>query len=510
MSETNINRIDTVARQAQDAKGVVPEDIFPSTNIWMQALAPLIERPISPSLSITNNIGGAISLAAKSENTTHRIQRDRKGRSIPVRMALYLDRILVSRPDFGTLPQQFQVELLYLLCITIQLVSDQITSMNEEGPWKSLRQEEALSEADELVSSSRHFISTRVVAQSHDSNTGEPSVSDLLLDLMMTQSKELTTRGIYSSRALSELIQSLVESRGMTPALEERLLRTEILKASPETTLVAAAAVTGLGETAQPSKQAFNFCNRLVSDVAAASITDEKTLMKLVLLTLCGQMYEKGDLPVANNRIVFAVRQICSWFDEPENLNPAMRAEICRSLAQLLPCMKDTYGPYWEQTLDFCLAGWTKAVESPLDEVLPFIHASLRLVKTLETLEEPNDDLEDSLKEISETKSKALIELLKLPRGFTSQPLEIVDGMICREIEKLPTRHIPDLADIFPLVASESRDIQTAAFNLLHKAIPSQQEQKSVDVLLDKTGKYREFTFCMEMLADDLYRCSFA
>lgn len=463
------------------------EDIFPNTNIWMEQLGLLFEQPIDPSLSITSNVGGAAALIKSSKGkVSSRLQRDRKGRSVPVRMALYLNHVLNSRVDFSTLPQQFQVELLYLQCITAQLVSDQITTMSDEGPWKSLHEGEAISEAEDLISSARSFINTRVVSQSPGAKS---SISQLLLDLMMQQSREQTTRGLYSSRALCELIQAIVETRGMTPDLEEQLLKPEILKTTPETVLVAAAVVAGLGEAGQGSKSINNFCNRLVSDAAGASPEAAKTHMSLVLLSLCGQIYDKGELPVANNRIVFGVRQITSWLDDPEELSAPICAEICRALSQLLPCMKDVYGSYWEKTLEFCTFLWTKAGGCELKEALPFIHASLKLSKTLETMPEPNDDLEDALKEFTEPKSKTLIDLLKVPREGSSQPLQIVDGMICREVEKMPIRHMPDLADIFPLVASESRDIQNAAFNLLHKAIPAQQEQKSVDVLLDKTGK---------------------
>jgi hypothetical protein len=482
--------METVALQAEAASDVPLEDIFPNTNIWMEQLALFFEQPVDPSLSITSNVGGAAALIKSSINTSAPgIARDRKGRSIPVRMALYLNRILQSKIDFTTLPEAFQVELLYLQAITAQLITDQITTMSDDGPWKSLRGDEAISDAEELVSSSRSFFNTWASAQKPG---GNPSMPQMLLDLMMQQSRELTSKGLYSSRAMSELIQSIVDVHGLTAGMEDQLLKAEILKTTPETVLVAASVVAGLGETAQGSKAIGNFCNRLVSDAAGASLREEKTHMTLVLLSLCGEIYDEGELPVANNRIVFAVRQITSWLDEPEDISPALCAEICRSLAQLLPCMKDVYGSYWEKTLDFCIFLWTKgAAAHDIKESLPFIHASLKLSKVLETLSDPNDDLEDALKAFSEAKSKALVELLRLPREEdSSQPQEIVDGMICREVEKLPMRHIPDLADIFPLVASESRDIQTAAFNLLHKAIPAQQEQKSVDVLLDKTGEY--------------------
>lgn len=474
--------IGTVASQAENATGVPLEELFPSTNVWMEQLAVFLHQPMNPALSITSNIGGAALVLPNDRSTPNpQISRDRKGRSVPVRMALYLNRILEGKLDVSTLPEQFQVELLCLQCITAQLVSDQITTMDVHGPYESLFEREAAREAEDLVSFAQGYLNTLIV------NPGSPAPL-LLLDLLVEQSKNATTSGHYAARALCELISSIVEAQGLSLQLEETLLKADVLKASPETVLVAAATVSGIGEAGQGSKAFQNFTNRLVSDVAGASSGSSKTHATLVLLTLCAQAYERGELPVANNRIVFAVRQITSWLDEPD-FSPSFSAEVCRALAALLPCMKDVYGSYWEATLEFCVSLWQTVATLDLHDALPIIHASLKLVRMLETLSEPNDDLEDALKETSNAKSKALIELLKLPRPTSSQPLEIVDSMICREVEKIPLRLYPDLGDIFPLVATQSRDVQTAAFNLLHRAIPAQQEQKSVDVLLDKTGK---------------------
>lgn len=381
------------------------------------------------------------------------------------------------------MPEQFQIELLFLQCITIQLASDQITLMTKNGLWESLDSAEDLSEAEELVSSSREFINTSIVREFE-----EPSLLAQLMDLMMVEAKALTPRGLYSSRALSDLIQATVEAYGLGATLEAKLLKNETLKSAPDTVLVAAAIITGLGEASQSSKAMNNFCNRLVSDVAGASPDNEKALMTLVLVTLCSQVYETGELPVANNRIVFAVRQVTSWLDEADDLPASFSAEVCRTLAQLLPCMKDVYGSYWEKTAQFCISLWNRAERDPLSEALPYIHASMKLVRALEALPEPNDDLEDALKEVSEPKAKGIIKLLQLDRENASRTQEIVDAMICREVDKISTRFVPDLSDIFPLIASESRDIQTASFNLLHRALPEQQEQQSVDLLLDKKG----------------------
>ncbi|KAF4966358.1 hypothetical protein FSARC_5928 [Fusarium sarcochroum] len=481
--------IDTLVSQAQNAASsdIPTEELFPSTNVWMKELAPLLELSINPSLSITNSIGGAAALVKGAPRSTQlRIHRDRKGRAIPTRMALYVSQLSDKLP-LSQLPKPFQLELLYLQCLTVQLISDQITCMEENRLWKTLKHAEASGQAEEFVSKTRGVLNSLAADSNALSGSGEEkSIIHELVDLLTHHSRELTPRGLYSARALGELVQSLAEVHGASSGLEDALLKPDLLKVGPTTVLPASAIIAGFGETLQPSKAANNFCNRVVSEIAGAGVQSEKTLMTLVLLSSCAQIYDAGELPVANNRIVFAVRQITSWLDEPENLSPTLCAEICRALNKLLPCMKDVYGSYWEKTIEFCISLWNRAHEFELDEALPFIHSSLKLSKTLESLQEPNDDLEDALKEYAGAKPRALVELLRLPRDTSSQPLEIVDAILCREVEKISLRHAPDLSDIFGLVASDSRDIQTAAFNLLHKAIPEQQQQKTVDAMLDK------------------------
>lgn len=487
--------IETLVKQAKEASSTaVPlEDLLPSTNVWMEQLKPFFELPINPILSMSSPIGGA-TILSKSTPTlskkTHRVPRDRHGRSVPARMAIYLSLLTAEGIDLSKLPSQFLVELLYLQCITVQLISDQITLRDTNGLFSNLDGEESMREADTVITSLRSFLNRYTAAKDWwvaSKDSSETEMIRELATLLVQQSKSLSPSAVYSARALSELLQSTAEAQGLSSSLEEHFVKSEYLKSTPDTVLVSAAILAGLGEPLQASKQINNFCNRLVSDVAGAAVDGERTKSILSLLTLCSRLYESGELPVANNRIVFAVRQITSWFEDPQLLDAQISTEICRSLASLLPCIKDVYGPHWEKTINFCLDTWRNGSESELDNLLPLVHASLKLARVVETISEPNDDLEDALRDLASDKPAALAQLLKLLRDVNAPAAEIVTRVLSREVAKIPVRQIPDLGDIYPLVASESRDIQTAAFGLLHRAIPVQQEQASVDVLLDKT-----------------------
>lgn len=496
-------RVSTLVSQARSAiqSGAASwEDILPDTNVWMSQMAPFLNSPINPALSIMSSIGGAISLprAARRDEGTASIARDREGRSVPLRMAMYTSDLLLNQEvESLHLPRQFHIEILYLQCLVVQLASDHVSCMSQEGLWLTLDDETAVIEAGELVTASRSLLKRWIVKAknwtSPEETADNPSAIVLgLLELTMRESRAMSSRGAYSARVLSEVLQTIIESHGLAGAVEEKYLGTNDLKAKADTVLLASGLISGLGDAAQSSKAVSNCCNRLVSEVAALSPEDERAEMTLVLLALTGQVYETGDLPVANNRIVFAVRQITSWLDDASNFDSSLSAAICRALKVLLPCMTEVYGSYWESTLQFCGELWTRAASIDLNDALSFVHASMKLYKILESITEPNDDLADALQDFSESKSKCLIELLRVDRPVSSQPLSIVDGMLCREVEKISIDGIPEPEELFGLVSSESRDIQTAAFSLLHRKIPADQQQKSIDALLDKTGRYKE------------------
>ncbi|KAG5984455.1 hypothetical protein E4U55_004675 [Claviceps digitariae] len=470
-------------------------DILPNTNIWMSHMAPFLDSPIDPALSITSNIGGAVLLprAAHQDEPKPFIPRDREGRSVPLRMAMYTSDLLLNQEvESLHLPREFHIEVLFLQCLVVHLASDQISSMSQRGLWLTLDDGTALIEAQELVVASRSLLKKWIVKADNwiSPEEGADNSSTIvlgLLELTMKESRDMTPRGAYSARVLCELLQTIVESHSLPSVVEEKYLGTNDLKAKADTVLLASGLIGGLGDAAQSSKAVSNLCNRLVSDVAALSPGDERAEMTLVLLALTGQVYETGDLPVANNRIVFAVRQITSWLDDTSSFESSFSAAICRALKVLLPCMAEVYGSYWESTLHFCRELWTRAASTDLNDALSFLHASMKLYKVLETIAEPNDDLADALQDFSAFKSKGLIELLRLNRPTSSQPFNIVDSMLCREVEKISIDRIPEPEELFGLISSESRDVQTAAFSLLHRKIPADQQQKSIDALLAKT-----------------------
>lgn len=424
---------------------------------------------------------------------TH-IQRDAQGCSIPGRMALYLAKLISSGFDFDGTEFSAQLDLIINLGLTAELAADQLTLLEEDGIWRSLSPHGALSDSESLVASAQKYfvmIAERAPRWRDGTGTGQSRLVHAVIQRLTQASRSLSPLAFYSARCMQSILQALTERHGFSSSGEQWLVDTDCFKSSPSTIFPAAAILSGFGETVSTSKTVNNLCNRLVSDIAGAKLGQEMSLITLILLNVCMQAYDIGELPVANNRLVFAVKQITSWLETPEDIDNAFATEACRCLQRLLPCIKDVYGSYWESAVDFCIYLWTKPPTELVDHRLPELHASLRLMATLQSLEEPNDDLIDALETSQERKSAALIDILKLPREKHAQPLEIVDAILCRQVEKLPLQRYDDLSEIYGLVASESRAVQTAAFTILNRALPTVQEKLSVDVLLEK--RYARF-----------------
>ncbi|KAI1334461.1 hypothetical protein F5Y15DRAFT_401526 [Xylariaceae sp. FL0016] len=467
-----------------------PVVLLPKPEKWTQELSSILEETPDPSLALTNSLGGAFFLPTTTSTTPNtNLKRDSNNCAIPGRMAMYTAKLLASGFDYKSLPLPLQVETIINLGVTAELASDQLTVLSDHKIWDSLTLDTSSTEAESLVFSAR-----KVIASLTEGATGwrdgvgstESVLVHTVVQTLLEKCRELTPTGLYCSRVLNGILQSLTERHGFPSSGEQWLAELGILKTSQHTVFPATAILGGLGETISASRAVSNFCNRLVSDIAGAKLGEEKSLMTLTLLNATMQVYDVGELPVANNRLVFAVKNITSWLESPDDLDYRFAAEACRSLHLLLPCVKDVYGSYWEYSVDFCIYLWTKQTLQSLNCRLPEIHASLRLMSALESLEEPNDDLVDVLQSSAAKRSSALINLLKLPREKNTQPLEIVDSIICRQIERVPLHHVKDLSELYDLIASDSRSIQTAAFLVLHKALPAVQEQVSVDVLLEK------------------------
>ena len=453
----------------------------------------------SPALAVMRPFAGAVYLVKEPTGSAWKSQKDLNGHSVALRMAMYTAS-LVSEDAFKSLPRLAQVELLFLTCLTSELATDHIDLLNDNELFDAHQELDSLNDIRDFIANAQNCLVS--VAQDSRSwrrnqedavvgtSDSSATVHELIFKLIGASTSN-SALSYYSAKSLSHILSKLVDAHGwQTEGGDEWLTKIDVLKSSTSNVLGATGILTGLGENLDSSKLVNNLCNRLVSDITGASATADKTLPLLVLLNSTLGVYDPDDLPVAQNRLVFAVQKILGWTDTLAATNPHLASEACRALQKLLPAIKTVFGTYWETSLSFCISIWNSSTNGKLsDEAIPMIGMSLKLLLILRNLEDANDDLQDSLVEFQDQVSEGLVRLLQLRRSRESQPLEFVDGLLSRLIIHVPSSTITDHSEFYPLVASDFRMVQSAAYDILFKALPEVQQQISVDVLLENKGK---------------------
>lgn len=485
-------------------QGISVLQVLPNPVQWSEALLPLLEGVPSPELSLINSLGSAVSLVRLPSHKQASQQSkhvDLYGFTIPFRMALYTAQLLSKGSNLQNVPADDTVMILRLLSLTFLLANDQCNLKEEDRLWDSLADSEAERQVLEFMGSEQ--IIQQAICK--DANSWRSNVPDgpsailahRLVRSLIEASSGTSTVAFYSARALNSIIAALVAAHGWKSlGGDEWLTSLDILRPLTPNVFASVAILSGLQEFLATSKLVSNLCNRLISDITSASANEERTLELLILLNATIAVFEPSNLPIANNRVVFAVKNITSWMTENHSLSPFFAAEACRSLQLLLPSIRGVYGPYWETTINFCVSLWKGwKGESPNGnsneplQYLSVLNTSLRLVTLLKSLKEPNDDLSEALTDSARLISNGLLELLRLPRTKDSSPWLIFQTHLWRQSADIPSTHIPDLSVLYPLIASDSSLIQSAAFLMLSRAIPATQEQISIDVVLEKKGK---------------------
>ncbi|KAB8292386.1 hypothetical protein EYC80_008122 [Monilinia laxa] len=484
--------INTLVQQAEaviaasDDNSLHPE-LFPDVTKWSQSLAPLLVQAPNSTLGVMRPFAGAAFLVRSQENSEFsQPSRDVYGYSVALRMAMYSAHLVRDHPD--RLSKDTLVEVLYLMCLTVELSNDQLDLL-EINKLFAVPSEEAVSGVrafgDMIYQETLPFILLHSKAWREGFESGSPlefsSVVHTLIMKLLDASRGNTSTSFYSARVLSHLLPKLVEQHGwQAVGSEEWISKLEILKSSTPNILGAVAILTGLHETLSTSQLVSNLCNRIISDVAGATAQSEKTLGLIVLLNATLSIYDDDDLPVAQNRLVFAVKQILSWTPEIASTDYQLSSEACFALQRLLPAIKSVYGSYWESTLEFCIKIWeTMESKEYYDQKLSMMGMSLKLFSNIRNLQDANDDLEDALTQYGETASQCFIKLMKLPRFKPTQPLGFVDNLLSRLVVKIPSSHIKDVSEFYPL---SKREISVNA--LLEKK-DAQLPEELLSLLLD-------------------------
>ncbi|KAK4226614.1 E3 ubiquitin-protein ligase listerin [Podospora fimiseda] len=489
-SSLDINTLIQQALAAFKSAKLPGEDLFPSSTAWMTELSCFLDRAPNPALSIYSSMEGAYFLVQGAPDAPEPMpSRDSNGRSAPARMALFTAKLLSSGVELSSLPIQTQLDLLYLLCITDAVSADQLAAGELIGLWRNIPEQDTETEILEFTSLTSTVIST-IIGQVHgwrDLDMSGDTLVEQLVNYMLQSARGFNAVAFYTSKALSNLLQAIIKAHGPLNQVDQWLTKLSLSRVTPDSTFLATALLTGLDDTLASSRTIQTLCARLISELPGYTPASPRTLPSLVLLNICASIFEAGQIPVEPRKQVMVLQQLTKWMDTPDEVDSRLAAETCKAITRIFPNVKDVYGPFWEKSIEFCLLLWQRAADDSPDERLPYLHSSLKLMQTLRSAEDPNDDLEDALTTNHAAESAGLISLLAVARNAPlTLPSQLVSSLLSRVVSKIPDAQLNDLRDVYQSISSESRDIQKASFGLLHRVLPAAQEDINLSVIMDK------------------------
>ena len=374
------------------------------------------------------------------------------------------------------LPQDLRLTLIQHFALALQLASDDLNVPGSVPLWNT---PDPNLEAEVVTSI---FEAQKLLADwsiQEEMALVVPRVQEILLQ----NSEGLSASSYYHARAYLSINDQVAEVKGRS-IIGGNTNRIRAIHKSPDVFADVVALLSA------DYKDVVRACNELLSELTTyrfAEDTDRQSegLRKLLLLNCLLHRPDGMANNIPQQRLVFfaqhVVSELCAAAFAPAT-------EIMRSLLMVLPAIKDIYGSFWGDILDFAISMRRYPLD---DEHLAGRHACLRLLSTLtkaETLE-LNDDILDAWTErkhpIMEDLVRVLDEVSRLP-DESHQPRQIFNELLSRLLAGSSQILTDEEETLLPVLASESTSLQRTAYEILHEQIPLKQEQASLDKALTK------------------------
>ncbi|KAL5691112.1 hypothetical protein EMGR_007253 [Emarellia grisea] len=477
-----------------EARASIAKDILPSRQTWETALRPFLELPPRPSTAITSPLGGTVHLVNPEISDTlkeqyHTIPRDSSGCSSAFRLAYFTIRVLSSFDIMGNLSAEEQETLFHYIPLAVQLIDDDLSIENCNG-ITGLTHSDQREEYLEIVYDGRKVMNQWTGS---DGRQSEANATVALRTLSFWQNKlEALNNTSPTDYRIGEAFVRLMNSLDSANKSKSTEDITNICREMRSANAIRSASwVAVLRESILGNPTGNRLCNELVADSTGLKPQDEKKegLRKLSLLNLllAGEINVASTIPT--QRLVFLVKHLIQCL-QSKDLPLNIQAEIMHTLTFVLPYLNEIYGSHWEDCMEALSTVWRET--SGGDEALPLLLGSFRLFASLRSIvaeEDSNDDVKDAWSERKTVLFNGLASTLtKFDYTIAfHQPRDVTVEVLCRLIKVMPVESLEDASRIYHLLTADSRVIQRAAFTLLHRYIPSVQEQVSFDVALSKS-----------------------
>lgn len=458
--------------------------LLPTAEHWQIALKPFLDQPTSVPSAITSPLQGVVyAIDQDGPKFMESVPRDSDDFSIAMRLALYVTK-LISKEGVGIVDFK-EMESLYLYYPQVlQLINMKITIDDSSELWLNSTAE-VIDEAVDVLSRGQKLIKNWV-QDSVNAERGSTVVD--VWQVQLSRMKGTSPHTYILGLCFSYIITDYLEILGPAQAL--RNWKNEISSMHRSDDIVQSAALISVLQGILPySAEGKKLCNELIADATGlkSKSVSVANLRPLILLNMI--LHDDNDLlaSIPKQRVVFLFQNLTQMLVSG-NDSYAVQSEVYRILCSVVVTVSDIYGDYWEQILDAIADLWDgKGIE---DE-LPILYSSLSLFARLKMLlgQEPNEDLIDAWRMKKSKLDSALVHvLMSWDRGYrsASQPRDITADSLARQLRTVDTASIGSVDALYSLLGSDQHSVQTAVYELLHRAVPAKQGQISLEIALEK------------------------
>ncbi|MCJ1432310.1 hypothetical protein MMC27_001666 [Xylographa pallens] len=478
--------IELLRHAAENEVELVAEALLPDEAQWTTALKPFFQHHPDPALAITNSLGGILQIFTREPEPGNdqviEVPRDANGYSPALRMAWYVTALCASTDIFDVVTTNRRAITYHNMALFVQLATDQLSVSQLPGLW----QNSEVDDDSKLIT----FIAenqSMVAKWSQRSSTTDIAFVEEARKRLLASTMGLSALAYYHGRAYTALKSEQEEKSGIT-ITDEKYLTTAQEASDPITAIVTLCSISD-------PKAVLYTCNRLIADLTGLAFTDNPAicLREVVLLNAAIRRLQEFDRleELLQPRLVFFVKHIVMQL---QSSTPSLSiiAELFKALGVILQLIKDIYGSFWEEIMGFVINGCSRITKDKVSDI-SFTHATLRLydtMKRLATTYSDNEDLTDSWAHAKLVADESLVKLMQSQTGVSdeaNQPRRIVNELLERLLTKPCLLSYSATEDLYPVIAFQSAALQRAAYHMLHKYIPENQEELSIEAALTKT-----------------------
>ncbi|OAP56555.1 hypothetical protein AYL99_09734 [Fonsecaea erecta] len=450
--------------------------LIPSAKQWDTALEAHLNATPPLSLSITNPLHGLVFLIRPVVAVTNKnLFKDSEEFSLLFRLFLYTTKMLLDS-ELMTYQSDEQLQTLYTYYpLALQFVNQKVTLEAANDLWQNTN-DEVMEEASELLSQGNSLVQKWA--------SDERMLKIWIEKIRST--KLLNPQAFYYSLTFTDVGRRTIDENGLatiTSTLKEDMTHMYRL----EEVSRSASLICTFRDFLVSSPQGRKLLNELIARGTDLKIpsTVEEGLQALVLLDLFldGQSEPLEIIP--SQRQIFLL-QTLERVARDASAGLACQTMAMKLLEPAIAATKDIYGDHWDRILQNLVALWQDG--SDLNNDLPLLHASLRVYerfRDLATTEDANEDFVEAWKSSQSSLEKGLLHCLNSfnkPSNEIDQPRQITAELLRRQLLHIDVQ--PDI-DLYSFLSSPEAPVRRAAYDLLHRSIPSEQEQISLDVALE-------------------------